>query len=158
MGDVHYIYRHGRKIEVKTLDIGPGPAPKKKQHKQEFVLVPKEWLPKLSTMSMGTRWLAVALLWNSWRHYGRPFPCSNSFLNEFGLTRRQKDRGLLELEQAGLITVERAQHRAPRVKITSDRLLKTYNLGCSKRTPRTPLFSFSSLLFFFSFLVINKQD
>jgi hypothetical protein len=115
VGDVHYIYRHGRKIEVKTLYSGPA---QKKTRREQFALVPKTWLPKLSTMNMSTRWLAVALLWNSWRNYGRPFPCSNSLLKDFGLKRYHKDKGLVELEQAGLITVRRFQFRSPRITIS----------------------------------------
>jgi hypothetical protein len=118
VGDVHYIYRRGRRVEVDVLNpITPdAPQSKRKRHGQ-FVLVPKAWLPKLSAMNIGTRWLAVALLWKSWCHYGRPFPCSNSLLKEFGLTRWHKDRGLVELEQAGLITVRRAQFRSPQITI-----------------------------------------
>jgi hypothetical protein len=114
MADVHYIYRYGRKIEVKTLDIGPLPT---KERREQFVQVPQAWLPKLSTLNMHTRWLAVALLWSSWRHYGRPFPCSNSLLKEFGLKRYHKDTGLIELERAGLITVHRFQCRSPQITI-----------------------------------------
>ena len=115
MDELYYIYRRGRKIAVR--DLNTSPLPKKTRH-ELFVLVPKTWLPKLSTMKMGTRWLAVALLWNSWRHYDRPFPCSNSLLKEFGLTRWHKDQGLIELERAGLITIQRTQHRSPQITIS----------------------------------------
>ena len=117
MGDVHYIYRQGRRIEVEALDTS-SPAKKTGRHNQ-FVLVPQPWLSKLSAMSIGTRWLAVALLWKSFLHYGRTFACSNALLKEFGLTRWQKDKGLIELERAGMITIERAQYRSPRIKITA---------------------------------------
>ena len=115
MGDVHYIHCHGRKIAVETLYTWA--VPSKKRHDQ-FVLIPKVWLPKLSTMNIGTRWLAVVLLWKSWCHYGHPFPCSNSLLKEFGLTRWHKDKGLIELERAGLITMQRTQHRSPQITIS----------------------------------------
>jgi len=117
VGDVHYIYRHGRRIEVETLDTSP--PPKKTGRHNQFVLVPQPWLSKLSAMSIGTRWLAVALLWKSFLHYDRTFACSNALLKEFGLTRWQKDKGLIELERAGMITIERAQYRSPRIKITA---------------------------------------
>ena len=117
MGDVHHIYRHGRRIEVETLDTGP--PPKKTARHNQFVLVPQPWLLKLSAMSIGTRWLAVALLWKSFLHHGHTFACSNALLKEFGLTRWQKDKGLIELERAGMITIERARYRSPRIKITA---------------------------------------
>jgi hypothetical protein len=112
MGNVHYIHRHGRRIAVETLDIGPLP---KKRHREQFVKVPETWLRKLSTMHPATRWLAVVLLWKFWRQYRRPFACGN--LEEFGISRYYRDKGLTELEQAGMIVVHRSLHRAPRVEM-----------------------------------------
>jgi len=118
VGDVHYIYRHGRKIEVKTLDTGPLP---KKQRQGCCALVPELWveklLPALSTSA--ARWLAVVLLWRSFRSRGHPFACPN--LERYGVSEYQKRNGLAELEQAGLIAVvERIPGRSPRVKIVLD--------------------------------------
>jgi hypothetical protein len=115
MGEVYYIYRHGRRIEVKTLYAGP--TPKKKRHNQ-FALVPVSLMLKLAAMKPYTRWLAVVLLLKAFQRRGQTFICAD--LREFGITRWQKDKGLIELEQAGLITVERAQHRAPRIKMLAD--------------------------------------
>lgn len=114
MGEVHYIQRHGQKVAVENVYVSVVPS---KKHHEQFVRIPKAWLPKLSAMNISTRWLAVALLWKSWRHYGRPFPCSSSLLEEFGLRRWHKDKGLIELERAGLITIRRARHRAPQITI-----------------------------------------
>jgi hypothetical protein len=115
MGDVHYIYRHGRKIEVKTLYTGAAPS---KKRQAQFALVPVSLMLKLADMKPTARWLAVVLLLKSFQQRGRAFTCAD--LEEFGLTRWQRNKGLAELEQAGLITVERAQYRAPRIKIASD--------------------------------------
>lgn len=112
MGNVHYIYRDGRKIEVKTLYTGP--APTKKRHEQ-FALVPVSLMLKLAALKPYTRWLAVVLLLKAFRQRSKTFTCAD--LREFGVTRWQKDKGLIELERAGLIVVERAKHRAPRVKM-----------------------------------------
>ena len=102
MGNVHYIYRDGRKIEVKTLYTGP--APTKKRHEQ-FALVPVSLMLKLAALKPYTRWLAVVLLLKAFRQRSKTFTCAD--LREFGVTRWQKDKGLIELERAGLIVVER---------------------------------------------------
>jgi hypothetical protein len=114
MGEVHYIYREGRRIKVKTLDTGPSP---RKRRRDYCVLVPESWveklLPALSTSA--TRWLAVVLLWRSFRSRGHPFACPN--LERYGISRHQKREGLTELERAGLIAVERVLGKSPKVKI-----------------------------------------
>ena len=112
VGDVHYIHRHGRKIEVKTLYTGPAPA---KKRREQFTLVPVPLMLKLATLSLNARWLAVVLLWKSFQQRGRPFTCAD--LKEFGIKRYKKSSGLIELEQAGIITVDRARCRSPRIKI-----------------------------------------
>jgi len=74
-------------------------------------------LPALSTST--TRWLAVVLLWRSFRSRGYAFACPN--LERYGVSEYQKRKGLAELEQAGLIAVvERISGRSPRVKIVLD--------------------------------------
>ena len=113
MGEVRYIHRHGRKIEVKTLDIGPPP---KKRRPDRFVQVPELWLEKqLPALTGATRWLAIVLLWHSFRHHGHAFTCPN--LERYGIGRAVKSRGLLELKRAGLITVQRALGKSPKIKI-----------------------------------------
>src|SRR5215467_5575377 len=118
MGEVYYIYCRGRKIAVRDLDIGPVP---RKRRQDYCVLVPELWveklLPALSTST--TRWLAVVLLWRSFRSRGYAFACPN--LERYGVSEYQKRKGLAELEQAGLIAVvERISGRSPRVKIVLD--------------------------------------
>jgi hypothetical protein len=115
MGDVHYIYRHGRKIEVKTLYTGA--VPTKKRRPDRFVQVPELWLEKqLPALTSSSRWLAIVLLWHSFQHRGHAFICPN--LERYGIDRNVKSRGLLELKRAGLITVQRALGKSPKVKIT----------------------------------------
>jgi hypothetical protein len=115
--NVYYIYRDGRKIEVKTLDTGSLP---KKRRQDCCALVPELWveklLPALSTST--TRWLAVVLLWRSFRNRGHTFACPN--LERYGISQYQKRESLAELERAGLIAVERVPGKSPRVKIVLD--------------------------------------
>jgi hypothetical protein len=115
--DVHYIYREGRRIKVKTLNTGPLP---RKRHQNCCALVPELWveklLPALSTSA--ARWLAVVLLWRSFRSRGHPFACPN--LERYGVSEYQKRKSLAELERAGLIAVERVPGKSPKVKIVLD--------------------------------------
>jgi len=119
MGEIYDGHRHGRKIAVRDLDIDP--VLKKRRRQNCCVLVPELWveklLPALSTST--TRWLAVVLLWRSFRSRGYAFACPN--LERYGVSEYQKRKGLAELEQAGLIAVvERISGRSPRVKIVLD--------------------------------------
>ena len=118
MGEIYYVHRHGRKIAVRDLDTGP--VPKKKQHQNCCALVPELWveklLPALSTSA--ARWLAVVLLWRSFRSRGHPFACPN--LERYGVSEYQKRKSLAELERAELITVERVPGKSPKVKIVLD--------------------------------------
>jgi hypothetical protein len=108
---VRYITRHGKRIEVETIETNISP----RQRPARFVLVPKHWRRKLSTMRLRTRWLAVVLLWKSFQHYDRVFSCAN--LENYGISPRQKREGLVELEQAGMILIHRARGKSPRIKI-----------------------------------------
>src|SRR4029450_12069684 len=97
---IRYVIRNGKRIEVETIETNIGP----KRRSRQFVYVPEDWLRKLSTMrGFSVRWLAVVLLWKSFRHYGRAFNCAN--LEDYGINRQLKRRGLAELERAGMILV-----------------------------------------------------
>jgi hypothetical protein len=120
MGEIYHVYRRGKKIAVRDLDTGLDPMARKRR-KDCCALVPELWveklLPALSTNA--TRWLAVVLLWRSFRNRGHPFACPN--LKRYGISEYQKRNGLAELEEAGLIAVvERLPGRSPRVKIVLD--------------------------------------
>ena len=108
MADVHYIYRHGRKIEVKTLDIGPGPAPKKKQHR--LVGFPWAFLVDVCRLTEGRTTLVVAMY-----IYRRTHVCRSQTvtlpigeLRELGVDRKRRHEALSMLEAAGLIRIEKA--------------------------------------------------
>jgi hypothetical protein len=92
----------------------------RKRQQNCCVLVPELWveklLPALSTSTI--RWLAVVLLWRSFRSRGHPFACPN--LERYGVSEYQKRKGLAELEQVGRIAVERVLGKSPKVKIVLD--------------------------------------
>ena len=117
MGEIYYVHHRGRKIAVRDLDTGP--VPKKKRRQNCCALVPELWVEKLlPALSTSTRWLAVVLLWRSFRSRGHPFTCPN--LERYGVSEYQKRKSLAELEGAGLIAVERVLGKSPRVKMVLD--------------------------------------
>ena len=61
--------------------------------------------------------LALLLLYEDWRTGGRSIVLPNVGLEQEGLTRRSKWRALLELEQLGLVEVERRPRKSPRITL-----------------------------------------
>jgi hypothetical protein len=106
--DVHYIYRHGRKIEVKTLYTGLGPAPKKKQHR--LVAFPLVFLVDVCRLTEGRTALVLAMLIYRRTHvcHSQTVTLPANELAELGITRRRKNEALPILETAGLIRIEKA--------------------------------------------------
>jgi DNA-binding MarR family transcriptional regulator len=61
--------------------------------------------------------VCVYLLYASWKARSMTFTMANGWLEERGVSRKTKGRVLRDLEAAGLITVERSNHRSPRVTL-----------------------------------------
>jgi hypothetical protein len=61
--------------------------------------------------------LALYLLLVDFRDHGVPVRLSNQRLAAIGISRRQKWRGLRELEELGLVGVERRLRKAPIVSL-----------------------------------------
>ncbi len=82
----------------------------------EFVRVPLIWVLALAKPKWRATWpLALYVLHRSWRYKGAAVTLSNIVLAELKISRLEKYRALAELETLGLITVERAGGKAPRV-------------------------------------------
>jgi hypothetical protein len=91
--------------------------PKKLQkRKQHFVMVPWAWVERLKGATVQTHRVALHLLYLHWRHKG-PFKLPNGMLKIDGITRYSKWRALADLEQRGLIVVERRRRKSPRVSV-----------------------------------------
>jgi hypothetical protein len=92
-------------------------TPKAKWRKQ-FVRVPWTWLDRLKTARhVVTYRIAFYLLYQHWRTGGKPITLSNVALIGEGIAPGTKWRGLKELEQAGLIQVERRRRKSPIVTL-----------------------------------------
>ena len=62
--------------------------------------------------------VALHLLYQHWKTRGRPIPLANGVLRmEQGVARTTKWRGLRELEQLGLVKIERRRRRSPLVTV-----------------------------------------
>jgi hypothetical protein len=94
-------------------------VPKKIQkQRQHFVKVPGIWVERLKDARyIATYRVALYLLYQHWKGAGAPITLSNTATVEQGVTRWRKWEALRELEQLGLITVEKRERRSPRVKI-----------------------------------------
>ena len=108
-------------FDLERLLVNPADLqrkPKRKKWRRQYVQVPWTWVERLqSAKRISTYRLALVLVYESWRLGGRPITLSNVSALAEGLSRRSKWRSLAELEQLGLIEVERHRRHAPRVSL-----------------------------------------
>jgi hypothetical protein len=89
---------------------------RKKKWQRKFVRFPWVWVDRLkATRHAAVYRVAFFLIYEHWRTGGRPVRLPNAMLAEMGVTRMQKSRALDELEQLGLIKVERSPRKSPTV-------------------------------------------
>jgi hypothetical protein len=111
---MNYVFRHGRRIEVETLDPG-GP---KRRRADPFVQVPLRWaIEATKAMRTPKALVWVRLLHLRWKYKAQTFCLPNKWLEEQGVSRFVKNRTLNELEANGLIAVERRPHKSPRITL-----------------------------------------
>jgi hypothetical protein len=86
----------------------------KRRRRQKFIMVPWPWFERLKPSRRGSTYrVAMFLLHLHWRNGGQPIKLSNVVLEEVGIGRRSKWNAIRELEQLGLIQVERQHRRSP---------------------------------------------
>jgi hypothetical protein len=97
------------------------PAKEKPKWQRRYVRVPWSWLDRLKTSTrVSTYRLAHHLIYVAWRNGGRPIRLANVALAEDGITRKAKQLALEELEQMGLIKVQRQPRKSPLVTVIAD--------------------------------------
>jgi hypothetical protein len=90
----------------------------KKKWQRKYISFPWSWLDRLKTTGRGaTCRLALFLVYEHWRIGGRTIKLTNTMAAEVGVSPDTKGRALDDLEQAGLIKVERRPHKSPRVTL-----------------------------------------
>jgi hypothetical protein len=103
---MNYVIRHGRRIEVDTLNTGQTPERRRKAFEVKFVKVPVQWITALSqTKSLGTWRLAMVILAEAFRHkhMGGEIVLSSQVTRIPNTTRQRAAR---ELASLGLIQLE----------------------------------------------------
>jgi hypothetical protein len=89
-----------------------------RRRRAQFVKVPGIWVEKLArARCIATYRLALHVLYRHWIGSGEPFTLSNGMTEMEGVTRWSKWRALTELEQLGLITIERRYRKSPRILV-----------------------------------------
>ena len=108
-------------FDLKRLRVNPADLqgkPKRKKWRRHYVRFPWEWAERMRSVQRGNTYrLALLLVYEHWRTGGRPIVLSNAGLEQEGITRRSKWNALLELEQLGLIEVEKRPRKSPRVTL-----------------------------------------
>jgi hypothetical protein len=115
MGEVRYVTRQGRRIQVETDDFGVAP---RQRVSEPFVKVPLRWIAEAAKATRSPSSVVLAeILYTAWKTRRSTFPLSNSRLARLGASREIKRRVLRDLEQARLIMVARKPGRAPLVTL-----------------------------------------
>jgi hypothetical protein len=112
-----YVNRYGRRIAVETLDTDVNPKPSRRQV-DAFVALPLSWAAEASTATNCQK----AMVWLWLVHRMRKtktntVTMANGALAKYGISRRVKSSALRQLEEAGLITVERRPRKTPVVTV-----------------------------------------
>ena len=116
---MNYVMRQGKLIEVVTIETVVGQ--RKARRQEPFAMVPLAWAASAAKATRTRKALVwILLLHTAWRTKSATFPLSNAGLAKSGVSREIKRRALAELEAAGLIVVERAPGRAPRVTMLAN--------------------------------------
>jgi hypothetical protein len=88
--------------------------------KDPFVKVPLWWMKEATAATRTPKALiCIELLYISWKNRSASVPMSNGRLAKLGISRETKRRALLQLEAAGLVTVDRHRGRAPVVTLVA---------------------------------------
>jgi hypothetical protein len=98
-------------------ELAAGTAARRKKA-EPFVKVPLWWAAAAAkaTRSPATV-VCIVLLRASWKARSSTFALSNVRLAKLGVSRKTKHRVLRDLEQAGLISVQRKERKAPVVTL-----------------------------------------
>jgi hypothetical protein len=96
--------------------VEPG---KMRKRRKQFVQVPWTWGERLKHANH-TWYIAMYLLYLDWKQEGGPIKLPNGWLEFEGISRFAKYRALAQLEELGLITVERRPRKSPIIQVLRD--------------------------------------
>ena len=114
---VNYVMRHGRRIEIETIETGTSSPKKRKPFKAQWVKFPLRWVESLQrSKSVSTYQLALAILFEAFKHNGGEIILSSTVTR---MPRSTKMRAVRELVELGLIEIKQRGNQAVRVSILS---------------------------------------
>jgi hypothetical protein len=119
MGAVTYVMRHGRRIEIETVDAGIAPK-QRKGFAMQWVKLPRNWITSLErSESVNTHRLANRILWAAYEDKRGNGVVTLSKAVAPGMPPTTRNRATQELIELGLIVlVEKPRgKRAKRVKV-----------------------------------------
>lgn len=96
------------------------PSNLKPAKRPPWVKLPRAVALRLSGKAAGSAWTVYCCLLDlEFRalEKGKPLILSNKALREWGVGRMKKTRALMELENLGLVSIERGIHKAPRIRL-----------------------------------------
>jgi hypothetical protein len=97
-------------------------TPRKLQKRSEqFIMMPFSWFDRLKGASGQTYRVALSLLYLAWKAEGGPVKLANGMLAIDGVSPASKWRALADLENLGLVAVERRPGKSPLVRLVSER-------------------------------------
>jgi hypothetical protein len=97
--------------------------PAKKKWRRQFIRFPWAWMDRLRPTTSGSTYrLALVLVYEHWRTGGRPIVLSNIAAAKEGVSRHSKWRALRELENLGLVVLERRPKGSPTIRLIMDTL------------------------------------
>jgi hypothetical protein len=102
------------------LDDPPSaPAKSKRAWKRHYTKVPDEWVKRLhKARHPGSTWsLALELLYLRWKDGDEPIVVASKVIREAEVAQRSACDAVSELQRLGLVQVERAPGKAPRVTL-----------------------------------------
>jgi hypothetical protein len=116
----HYVHRHGRRIEVETVEVPGASAPRRQKSNNAFVLLSLKKIPtEFNALKCPTALVWIALQYERWRLKSNTVRLPTALLGSWGLDRFVWMRSLTRIERAGLARVDRRRGRAARVTFTS---------------------------------------
>jgi hypothetical protein len=119
MGDVSYVMRHGRRIEIETVDAGLVPK-RRKGFAMRWVKLPRNWITSLErSESVNTHRLANRILWAAYEDKRGDGIVTLSKAVAPGMPPTSRKHATQELIELGLIVlIEKPRtKRAKRVRV-----------------------------------------
>jgi hypothetical protein len=98
----------------------PNPSGKRRKRLRDFAPVLIALAKRLKGVRGQAVLLMVVLSYLNWRNHGSPIKLTNKLLEDYGISRETKRVALANLEDRGLIRVERRSHKSPLVWLISN--------------------------------------